>query len=77
MMREKRRDSRRENYSGPKSGSIPEQGTSDGENTSCNLIALSTHGRKGLERWVMGSVADRLLNTTKLPMLIVRPLKKG
>ncbi len=54
-----------------------EHGTSDGENTSCDLIALSTHGREGLERWVMGSVADRLLNTTKLPMLIVRPLKKG
>ena len=54
-----------------------EQGTRDGENTSCDLIALSTHGREGLERWVMGSVADRLLNTTKLPMLIVRPIKKG
>ncbi len=39
----------------------------------CDLIAISTHGRHGLERWVMGSVTDRLLNTTKLPMLIVRP----
>lgn len=39
----------------------------------CDLIAISTHGRHGLERWVMGSVTDRLLNTTKLPVLIVRP----
>ncbi len=39
----------------------------------CDLIAISTHGRGGLERWVMGSVTERLLNTTKLPMLIVRP----
>lgn len=40
-----------------------------------DLIAMSTHGRSGLERWVMGSVTDRLLQTTKLPMLIVRPPK--
>jgi len=44
---------------------------------SCDLIAISTHGRGGLERWVMGSVTDRVLNTTKLPMLTVRPPKKG
>lgn len=43
----------------------------------CDLIAITTHGRAGLERWVIGSVTDRILNTTKLPMLIVRPQKKG
>jgi nucleotide-binding universal stress UspA family protein len=42
-----------------------------------DLIAISTHGRGGLERWVMGSVTEHLLNTTKLPMLIVRPQKQG
>jgi nucleotide-binding universal stress UspA family protein len=42
-----------------------------------DLIAISTHGRKGLERWVIGSVTDRILNATKLPVLIVRPPKKG
>ncbi|MGB8344633.1 MAG: universal stress protein [Ktedonobacteraceae bacterium] len=42
----------------------------------CDLIALSTHGRGGLERWVMGSVTDRILNTTKLPMFVVRPPKQ-
>jgi nucleotide-binding universal stress UspA family protein len=44
---------------------------------ACDLIAISTHGRGGLERWVMGSVTDRVLNTTRLPMLTVRPPKKG
>ena len=43
----------------------------------CDLIAISTHGRSGLERWVMGSVTQRLLDTTRLPMLIVRPQKKA
>ena len=42
-----------------------------------DLIAISTHGRGGLERWVVGSVTERLLNTTKLPMLIVRPPQEG
>ncbi len=36
------------------------------------LIALATHGRGGLQLWVMGSVTERVLGSTKLPMLIVR-----
>ena len=51
------------------------QGTAGSQN--CDLIAISTHGRHGLERLVMGSVSDRLLNTTRLPLLIVRPPRKG
>jgi len=39
----------------------------------CDLIAMSTHGRGGIERLMMGSVTERVLHSTKLPMLIVRP----
>jgi nucleotide-binding universal stress UspA family protein len=39
----------------------------------CDFIAMSTHGRGGLERLMMGSVTERVLHATKLPMLIVRP----
>ncbi len=39
----------------------------------CDLIVLATHGRGGLERWMLGSVTERILGATKLPMLIVRP----
>ena len=53
------------------------QGQGTAGSRCCDLIAISTHGRHGLERWVMGSVTDRLLNTTKLPLLIVRPSRKG
>lgn len=42
-----------------------------------DLIAISTHGRHGLQRWVMGSVTERLLNTARLPILIVRPQQQG
>lgn len=50
-----------------------EQGAGTEGFGSCDLIAMSTHGRGGLERWVMGSVTERVLNATRLPMLIVRP----
>ena len=39
----------------------------------CDAIALATHGRSGPARWVMGSVTERVLGTTTLPLLIVRP----
>lgn len=42
----------------------------------CDVIALTTHGRGGLERWVKGSVTERVLNATKLPLLVVCPRQK-
>jgi nucleotide-binding universal stress UspA family protein len=39
----------------------------------CDLMVLATHGRGGLERWVLGSVTEHILGATRLPMLIVRP----
>ena len=38
-----------------------------------DLIALATHGRGGLQHWALGSVAERVLAGTTLPVLIVRP----
>lgn len=43
----------------------------------CELIAMSTHGRGGLLRLAMGSVTERVLQTTKRPLLVVRPLAAG
>jgi len=39
----------------------------------CDILALATHGRSGVRRWVLGSVTERVLGHTKLPLLIVRP----
>ena len=39
------------------------------------LIAIATHGRSGLERAVMGSVADYLLRHSTVPIFVVRPKK--
>jgi nucleotide-binding universal stress UspA family protein len=38
-----------------------------------SLVALSTHGRGGLERLAFGSVADFVLKKSGLPILIRRP----
>lgn len=38
-----------------------------------DLIALATHGRGGVERTLVGSVADKLIRSTHLPTLVIRP----
>ncbi len=43
----------------------------------CDMVAMATHGRNGLQRWMLGSVTERVLETTRLPLLIVRPQKNA
>jgi nucleotide-binding universal stress UspA family protein len=38
-----------------------------------DLVAMSSHGRSGIKRWVFGSVADKVLHGTYCPILMVRP----
>jgi nucleotide-binding universal stress UspA family protein len=40
---------------------------------SVNLVALETHGRRGLSRLLLGSVADKVIRGTTVPVLINRP----
>jgi nucleotide-binding universal stress UspA family protein len=47
-----------------------EQGES-AERAGYDLIVMATHGRGGVGRWVLGSVAERVLHATKVPLLIV------
>ncbi|MBX3014624.1 MAG: universal stress protein [Caldilineaceae bacterium] len=37
-----------------------------------DLIAMTTHGRTGLARWALGSVADRVVHLAHQPILLVR-----
>jgi nucleotide-binding universal stress UspA family protein len=39
---------------------------------SIDLIAIATHGRSGISRWSWGSVADRVLRSACVPVLMVR-----
>ena len=43
------------------------------ERTKVDLIAMSTHGRSGVRRMLLGSTADRVLHGAKMPVLLVRP----
>ncbi len=40
---------------------------------SSDLIAMATHGYSGVQRWTLGSVTERVLHATRLPLLIVPP----
>ncbi len=41
--------------------------------TPRNLIAMTTHGRTGFSRWMMGSVASTLVRRSGDPVLVIRP----
>jgi nucleotide-binding universal stress UspA family protein len=39
----------------------------------CDVIAMATHGYSGLQRLALGSMTERVLHSTTLPLLIIRP----
>lgn len=39
---------------------------------SVDTIVMTTHGRTGLRRWMLGSVAERLVRQSRVPVLLVR-----
>lgn len=43
-----------------------------GESLKADLIVMGSHGRSGLEKLVLGSVAQAVLSHTKLPVLVMR-----
>ena len=43
------------------------------EDNGVDLIVIATHGRSGINEWFWGSVAERVLKTSKIPVLMVRP----
>ncbi len=42
-----------------------------------DLIAMTTHGRSGTSRWLLGSVTEKVLRSSTVPLLVVRPRKAG
>jgi nucleotide-binding universal stress UspA family protein len=37
-----------------------------------DLVVLGTHGRRGFERWILGSVAERVLHKARCPVVTTR-----
>jgi nucleotide-binding universal stress UspA family protein len=45
------------------------------EEFNIDLVAMSTHGRRGISRWAFGSVTEKVLRGGKVPVLVVRAKK--
>jgi nucleotide-binding universal stress UspA family protein len=41
--------------------------------TEENLVVMSTHGRSGIGRWLIGSVTERVVRHSSGPVLVIRP----
>jgi nucleotide-binding universal stress UspA family protein len=54
-------------------GNGPEEIIDLAQRTSDNIVAMSTHGRSGMGRWIMGSVTDRVVCYCGDPVLVIRP----
>jgi nucleotide-binding universal stress UspA family protein len=42
------------------------------EDNGVDLIVIASHGRSGISRWVYGSVADRIMRSACVPVLMIR-----
>jgi nucleotide-binding universal stress UspA family protein len=42
-----------------------------------DLVVMTTHGRSGVSRWTLGSVADKVLRTTSTPLILIHPSVHG
>jgi nucleotide-binding universal stress UspA family protein len=54
------------------SGSLPGTLVDHAAASGAGLIVVSTHGRTGFARWLLGSVSERLLRAAPCPVLVAR-----
>ena len=55
-----------------KVGDIAQEIISFAEETNASLIAISSHGRSGMAKWVFGSIAHKVVQVSNIPVLVVR-----
>jgi nucleotide-binding universal stress UspA family protein len=53
-------------------GSVAETILGVAEELQVDIIAMSTHGRTGPARWLLGSIAERVVHNSKVPVLLIR-----
>ncbi len=54
-------------------GVIPDTILEVAEETHADMIAMSTHGRTGVQRWLLGSVADQIVHNSHIPVMLIHP----
>jgi nucleotide-binding universal stress UspA family protein len=47
------------------------------ENQHIDLVIMGTHGRKGMDKIIFGSVTERVLKSSPVPVMVVNPYKTG
>lgn len=58
-------------------GPVQEALLEDARNFNADLLVLTSRGRSGVKRAVLGSVADRVIRHSEVPVLLVRPTEVG
>ena len=53
-------------------GDVASKVIAEAESKPDTLIAVTTHGRSGAARWLMGSVTSKVLTATSVPLLVLR-----
>ena len=53
-------------------GDVAEEILSHSRRNEIDLISMSTHGRSGLGRWLLGSVAEKIVRHSEKPVLLLR-----
>ncbi len=56
-------------------GDVPEEIIKVAEEKGIDLIVMGTHGRKGLEKVLLGSVAERVVKGAPCPVMTVNPYR--
>jgi nucleotide-binding universal stress UspA family protein len=42
-----------------------------------DLVVMTTHGRGGIRRWLLGSVAEKIVRTASVPVLLIRAAEQA
>lgn len=53
-------------------GFPPEEILTEADDCKADVICIGTHGRTGVERVILGSVAERVIRGAKVPVLVTR-----
>lgn len=52
-------------------GPVPDTILAVADETHADVIAMSTHGRTGIRRWLLGSVADKIVHHAHIPVMLI------
>lgn len=58
-------------------GDVSEEILDYAKEINCNLIVMGTHGYKGLERIMFGSVADKVVKNACCPVMTINPYRQN